>query len=333
MSIFDRFEGKMDDFMDNAAGSLFKSPIEPSQIAKKCEKQMHRNKLVGAGVQYAPTLYTVLVNIDDDERLFGFYPTMAGELETFLIGRAGEEGLALESRPLVRFIADERLKRGKFDVIAEVVDADIIDELREEEARYYGISTGSQRNEPSPRSQRASSYDRAPSYGSGSAYDRPQRSRANESYDVFDDLNQLRENMPAEPVFINPFEEDVEPPVMIPVAVPPVATPASPEPKQPGRQYGVQACCLMDARTGKVYPLDYDIVVLGRESTCDIVINDSSISREHAQFELDQMGNWIVYDLDSTNGTLVNNISVKQAKLRFGDQLTFGTTILQFRKG
>ena len=42
---------------------------------KKAEKQMRREKVVSAGKQYAPTLYTVLVNPDDDQRLFGFYPT------------------------------------------------------------------------------------------------------------------------------------------------------------------------------------------------------------------------------------------------------------------
>ena len=34
--------------------------------------------MVGAGKQYAPTLYTVLVNPQDDQRLFGYYPTLAG---------------------------------------------------------------------------------------------------------------------------------------------------------------------------------------------------------------------------------------------------------------
>ncbi|MCQ5071838.1 FhaA domain-containing protein, partial [Adlercreutzia sp. DFI.6.23] len=39
------------------------APLSPVQIAKKAEKQMRREKMVGAGKQYAPTLYTVLVNV------------------------------------------------------------------------------------------------------------------------------------------------------------------------------------------------------------------------------------------------------------------------------
>ena len=38
------------------------------QIVKKAEKQMRREKILSAGREYAPTLYTVLVNGDDDQR-------------------------------------------------------------------------------------------------------------------------------------------------------------------------------------------------------------------------------------------------------------------------
>ena len=54
-----------------------------------------------------PRLYTVLVNADDDERLFGYYPTLAGETETYLAAKAAEEGLVMDGQPLVRFIVDD----------------------------------------------------------------------------------------------------------------------------------------------------------------------------------------------------------------------------------
>ena len=100
---------------------------------------MRREKVVGNGKQHAPTLYTVLVNVDDDRRLFGYYPTLAGETETYLTARAAEEGLQMDGQPLVRFIADESLKKGKFDIIAELVSAPIIAQLREEEMERYGL--------------------------------------------------------------------------------------------------------------------------------------------------------------------------------------------------
>ena len=139
MGIFSKFEGKMEDTFEGTADKMFDAAISPVQIAKKAEKQMRREKMVGAGKQYAPTLYTVLVNPDDDRRLFGYYPTLAGETETYLAAKASEQGLTMDGQPLVRFIVDEGLKHGKFDVIAEAVAAPIISQLRNEEMERYGL--------------------------------------------------------------------------------------------------------------------------------------------------------------------------------------------------
>ena len=132
MGFFSRVENKMEDTIEGAADRMVSAPISPVQIAKQCEKQMKRNKMVGAGKQIAPTLYTVLVNEDDDHRLFGYYPTLAGETETYLVARAHDTGLSLDGKPLVRFIADPALKHGKFDVIAECVASPIVSRLRDE---------------------------------------------------------------------------------------------------------------------------------------------------------------------------------------------------------
>ena len=144
MGFFSRVENKMEDTIEGAADRMISAPISPVQIAKQCEKQMKRNKMVGAGKQIAPTLYTVLVNEDDDRRLFGYYPTLAGETETYLVARAHETGLSLDGNPLVRFIADPALKHGKFDVIAECVASPIISRLRDEEMARYGFDSPAQ---------------------------------------------------------------------------------------------------------------------------------------------------------------------------------------------
>lgn len=140
MGFLSRFEGRMEDTFEGAADKMFDAPISPVQIAKKAEKQMRREKMVGAGKQYAPTLYTVLVNPDDDHRLMGYYPTLAGETETYLTAKASEQGLVMDGQPLVRFIVDEDLKHGKFDIIAEAVAAPIIAQLRAEEMHRYGLA-------------------------------------------------------------------------------------------------------------------------------------------------------------------------------------------------
>ena len=93
MGLLSKFEGKMEDTVGRRRRSAWaQRPMSPVQIAKKAEKQMRREKMVGAGKQYAPTLYTVLVNADDDRRLLGYYPTLAGETETYLSAKAAERG-------------------------------------------------------------------------------------------------------------------------------------------------------------------------------------------------------------------------------------------------
>ena len=159
MGFLSKFEGKMEDTVEGAANRMAGAPLSPVQIAKKAEKQMRREKMVGAGRQYAPTLYTVLVNPDDDERLFGYYPTLAGEIETYLAAKANEQGLMMDGQPLVRFIVDDALKHGKFDVIAEAVASPIVAQLRDEEMQRYGLA-------PQPVPARgARGGRRAPDYG------------------------------------------------------------------------------------------------------------------------------------------------------------------------
>ncbi len=140
MGFLSKFEGRMEDTVEGAADRMAGAPISPVQIAKKAEKQMRREKMVGAGKQYAPTLYTVLVNPEDDQRLFGYYPTLSGEIETYLAAKATEQGLAMDGQPLVRFIVDDDLKQGKFDVIAEAVASPIVEQLRAEEMQRYGLA-------------------------------------------------------------------------------------------------------------------------------------------------------------------------------------------------
>ncbi|MBQ9690687.1 MAG: DUF3662 domain-containing protein, partial [Eggerthellaceae bacterium] len=84
MGFFSKFESKIEDAFENTADKMFDSAITPIQIVRKAEKQMQRSKMLAAGKEYAPTLYTVLVNTEDDKRLFGFYPTLSGEVETRL---------------------------------------------------------------------------------------------------------------------------------------------------------------------------------------------------------------------------------------------------------
>lgn len=56
---------------------------------------------------------------------------------------------------------------------------------------------------------------------------------------------------------------------------------------------------------GKTFPLEVDVITIGREAGNTIVINDAEVSRKHTQLSL-QGGKYVLTDIGSTNGTFVN---------------------------
>ncbi len=70
---------------------------------------------------------------------------------------------------------------------------------------------------------------------------------------------------------------------------------------------------------GHHWPLRQELLTIGREPTCDIVIPDRQVSRVHARLERDADG-FILEDLGSKNGTHVNGAPVTgKVRLRDGD--------------
>ena len=78
-------------------------------------------------------------------------------------------------------------------------------------------------------------------------------------------------------------------------------------------------------------PLQKPVINIGRRSTCDIVLQDPMVSRDHAQLRADQ-GRYILFDLSSTGGTVVNNHRVHSAMLKAGDVIRMGKTILVYNQ-
>jgi len=84
---------------------------------------------------------------------------------------------------------------------------------------------------------------------------------------------------------------------------------------------------------GRRHVLDKERVLIGRSSKADIVIDQESISRNHAQI-VEAGRSLVIKDLGSTNGTYVNDEPVVNAQpLRDGDLVKVGHTIFKFLTG
>ena len=80
------------------------------------------------------------------------------------------------------------------------------------------------------------------------------------------------------------------------------------------------------------FVLDGDHVLIGRAAACDIVLNDETVSRSHARVER-RGGSFVVEDLGTANGTLVNGARVDRKTLSPGDIVAVGKSTLRFESG
>lgn len=81
---------------------------------------------------------------------------------------------------------------------------------------------------------------------------------------------------------------------------------------------------------GQVYPLEEDEVLIGRDPTCEITLEDRTLSRQHAKILING-DNLTIEDLGSVNGVLVNGVKVSSGELKIDDRLTLGNIELHLR--
>ena len=78
------------------------------------------------------------------------------------------------------------------------------------------------------------------------------------------------------------------------------------------------------------YSIDLDVVTIGRGTTNDIMIPVIKVSRQHAKIKEVEDG-YLICDLESTNGTFVNGIKIKEKLLEDGDEILIEPARLYFK--
>ena len=106
------------------------------------------------------------------------------------------------------------------------------------------------------------------------------------------------------------------------VEPPPVASPDSAQVREPVAAMPARAIFEAEGRRFTISPAG---AVIGRSSSCDVVLANPDVSRQHAQILCDDVQGWIVEDLGSTNGVVVNGGRVDGSlRLSNGDQIKLG---------
>lgn len=98
-------------------------------------------------------------------------------------------------------------------------------------------------------------------------------------------------------------------------------------PTRPGKYS--RLVCMTGQNKGLVYYLHAPRIMMGRGDKVDIQVLDTKCSREHA--ELTKVGDhYVVTDLGSHNGIVVNDLKVAQHQLANNDRLIIGQTVYKF---
>lgn len=100
-------------------------------------------------------------------------------------------------------------------------------------------------------------------------------------------------------------------------------------PKEPGNHY--RLLCMTGKNKGLSYFINSKRVVLGRSDKADIQVLDGKSSREHAELAL--VGDdYVLTDLGSQNGVVVNDLKVSQHRLVDNDKIIIGATVYKYNQ-
>jgi hypothetical protein len=282
------FEQGVERMVGGVFQRAFKSSVRPIHIGRKLIRAIDAERTVdAAGKAVAPNVFVVHLN-EKDRAAFG---DLEKPLVAELVGAAEEyaksESYLLLGAVQVSLFTDAALKSGRFEVKASV---------------SAGVS------EPS-----------APAVAKVEPSAEPPAASIVPSVEI-----------PAvvPPVVVPPV---ITPPTIATPSIPPLptlgATPSAPA-AAPAPVPTLKATLAMG--DGSRIALRPGVISVGRSAESTIPLNDTNVSRRHAELRLRGEGAdavWVLVDLGSTNGTLINGVKVNgEQVLRKNDAIVFGAT-------
>jgi Protein of unknown function (DUF3662)/FHA domain len=121
MSVLRNLEAKLGGLVEGAFSRVFKSSVQPVELAHKLVKEMEENQVVSISRVYVPNHYRVFLSPADRAQFQSYEPALRKELSDYLLEHARQEGLALTSRPQLELLTDDRLELGEFGIQAQLL--------------------------------------------------------------------------------------------------------------------------------------------------------------------------------------------------------------------
>jgi hypothetical protein len=314
MGILRRIESRLERTFEGGFGRTFKSNVQPVELARKLAKEMDDNRTISVSQVYVPNIYSIYLSPADRQQFATFEASLRSELAGYLTQHAKRQAYSLPGRIRVVIETADELELGLFGIAVST----------EEEPRFPDMPPHSERAVETP--------DVAVLPPEFLADDEPIAPRAVE--------------IPEEPAPAAPPLPPVVP-VPLPIPLPDPVAAAERDDTGDDEPAAASETALISAREARAadlsreeYVLSWDggrhvierrAVVLGRSRDCDIVLDDRSVSRRHAELVRHGDG-FLLRDLDSTNGSAVNGKRIREAAVRPGDDITIGTVALTFEQ-
>lgn len=230
----------MENMVEGSVARLFRSPVQPSEIAKRLERAMESQQMVSVRRVIVPNVYHCYLNPQDFAVFQPIRAEVEREMSNYLAELAQERGFTMLEHPHVELAEDTAVPKRAIQVVAETSSSSV----------------------------------------------QPTRS----------DMTQV----------FQPSQ-----------VAQPAATP--------------RARLVLANSTRQSIPLESTMLTVGRGLSNDIILEDTRVSRNHAQLRYRARRFWVA-DAGSTNGTFVNGEVIEERALNDGDIISLGGLELTFRE-
>ena len=116
-------EQKIEGVVEKTFGRMFRSTLQPVELARRLAREMEDHKTVSVSRVYVPNQYTVYLSTADRRQFASYESALVLELGSYLEAHARSEGLSLLTMPRIRLETDTDLRPGEFGIACRMVDA------------------------------------------------------------------------------------------------------------------------------------------------------------------------------------------------------------------
>lgn len=290
-----KLEAFMQQMVEGPFARLFPSRLEPVEIARKLERAMEDNTLLqGEGRRLAPNGYDIYLSVKDHQQMSQSQQVLIRDWQNHLIEFAKHRHFTLRTNPLIRLHADTSLHTGIVRIETELAD------------RQGGGADGAMSTQALSAEQ----------------------------------LAQLRAQLaagqavPGMPIGSVPHHLAGSAKSSSELGRTGGGTPSTNQPPQGSLAMPQAWLTIRLPQTQQQnYRIEKRVINIGRQLSNDIIVEDKRVSRYHAQIKYQPDGQFVIFDLGSTNGITINNVPhMRQHVLRNGDRFTIGSYDFYFER-